>query len=218
MNDQSLKEGLKITKSRLRLLSEIIFLLIFSFMFWQGNIQAWALFWVVGIAVSLVFSRLYCGWVCPIGTFMRLQSWIYDKLNLRRYSVSSSAFITVLRLLFVAAFFAGMYAVRGLGWQLNIIMILVGAGLISSFFLSEDFWHRVCPHGTVLYVSTSPSKFSMNLDEDICTGCGLCEKTCPYGAITSREDSGIRKINNNECLTCHDCEKVCPVDAISYSS
>ncbi|SDM43868.1 4Fe-4S binding protein [Halarsenatibacter silvermanii] len=97
-------------------------------------------------------------------------------------------------------------------------MILVGAGVISSFFLSEDFWHRVCPHGTVLYVSSSPAKFKMNLDEDLCTGCGLCEQACPSGAITSYENSNIRKINNNECLTCHDCEDVCPVNAINYSA
>ena len=56
-------------------------------------------------------------------------------------------------------------------------------------------------HGTILYVSSSPSKFRMNLDKDICTGCGLCEEICPSGAITSRDVSDIRNINNNGGMT-----------------
>ncbi len=212
------QEGINITKSRLRLLSEIVFLLLFSFIFWQGRVQMWALFWAAGVLFSFVFSRAYCGWACPIGTIMRFQSWLYDKLGIERPKITNTTLVTLLRLIIVAVFFAGMYAVRVLGWQINIILIVLGSGVISSFFVTEDFWHRLCPHGTVLNISTRTAPLKMSIDEDECTGCGLCEEACPNESIDTVGTTDIRHINKSECLTCHDCEKACPVDAIDYGS
>lgn len=50
------------------------------------------------------------------------------------------------------------------------------------------------------------------LDEDKCTHCRLCEKICPYFAITY--DEGI-KINPDKCFGCGLCISKCPVEALS---
>ena len=203
------------SKPSIRLLIEILFLILFAFLFFQGNLQVWVLLWFAGILASFIFSRVYCGWMCPIATIMRFQSWIYDKLNIDRIKITNSSLLTVVRYILIAVFFVGMITVRVGGVRLNIILYLVTAGVALSFLFEENFWHHICPHGTVLGLSNKPAPVQMRIDEDKCTGCGLCEQVCPNQTIEECEE-GIRKIDNKECLVCQDCAAVCPVDAISY--
>jgi len=50
------------------------------------------------------------------------------------------------------------------------------------------------------------------IDSSICTGCGLCERSCPVKAISY--DDGVCLIDNTECITCMCCHELCPEDAI----
>jgi heterodisulfide reductase subunit A len=54
------------------------------------------------------------------------------------------------------------------------------------------------------------------VDEELCRGCGICEKTCEYGAITLEESNGLFKSSVNEaiCTGCGACAVACPVRAI----
>ncbi len=49
-----------------------------------------------------------------------------------------------------------------------------------------------------------------------CTGCGLCRKNCPVGAI-SGERKGIHAINPNTCIQCGKCFEVCRFTAVNVS-
>jgi len=56
------------------------------------------------------------------------------------------------------------------------------------------------------------------VDEDLCSGCGICEDLCPYSAIEIKElDDGKRKSEINEalCKGCGVCGAACPSGAIS---
>ncbi len=56
-----------------------------------------------------------------------------------------------------------------------------------------------------------------SVDEDKCIGCGLCEETCPYGAI-SLVDLGSRrvaKVVSASCKGCGACGAGCPAHAIT---
>lgn len=50
------------------------------------------------------------------------------------------------------------------------------------------------------------------VDEDLCTSCRLCEKICPYFAITYK---GKIEIDPEHCFGCHLCVSQCPVHALS---
>jgi heterodisulfide reductase subunit A-like polyferredoxin len=48
------------------------------------------------------------------------------------------------------------------------------------------------------------------VDEERCTGCGLCQANCPYEAIKVDEESGIARVNEVLCMGCGACSSMCP--------
>ena len=52
-----------------------------------------------------------------------------------------------------------------------------------------------------------------SINKDLCIGCGVCEETCPLGAITA-DAEGKREINADVCVDCGSCAGACPVGAI----
>ncbi len=51
-----------------------------------------------------------------------------------------------------------------------------------------------------------------DVDPDKCTGCALCVKSCPVGAIAI--EKGRIKFNYNKCILCLCCHEFCPENAI----
>jgi len=56
------------------------------------------------------------------------------------------------------------------------------------------------------------------VDEKLCTGCGNCVETCPFGAISMRKREGVLDLSEIDpllCKGCGNCVVACPVKAIS---
>ncbi|MCK5132894.1 MAG: 4Fe-4S binding protein [Candidatus Sabulitectum sp.] len=53
----------------------------------------------------------------------------------------------------------------------------------------------------------------VEVQEEPCIGCGICEQVCPMGAIAVQ--GGIAVIDYDLCTACGQCMDVCPVDAIT---
>ena len=52
----------------------------------------------------------------------------------------------------------------------------------------------------------------IEIDRDICNGCGLCVIVCPTGTMSLREDKATA--SGGESIFCGHCEAVCPQEAI----
>ncbi len=52
----------------------------------------------------------------------------------------------------------------------------------------------------------------IDIDKDLCTGCGECIDACPFEALELIDDIAVV---NEACTLCGACEEVCPVEAIT---
>ena len=55
----------------------------------------------------------------------------------------------------------------------------------------------------------------VNIDRELCVGCGACVDVCPYKAIELRGDKAEFVLE--ECFSCDHCRAVCPADAVAVS-
>ena len=63
------------------------------------------------------------------------------------------------------------------------------------------------------HVLLEPIQASIN--EDICSGCRICNELCPFSAITFDEEKEISAVNSALCQGCGTCVAACPAGAIS---
>ncbi|HSV93778.1 MAG TPA: NADH-ubiquinone oxidoreductase-F iron-sulfur binding region domain-containing protein [Desulfobacterales bacterium] len=66
---------------------------------------------------------------------------------------------------------------------------------------------RKCPAGVCKPL------YYYEIDPDTCTGCGLCLKRCPAGAITGKKKTAHR-IHQEACIKCMECYRSCKFDSI----
>jgi len=69
----------------------------------------------------------------------------------------------------------------------------------ATTILAKD---TVMAEGIVAYVN-----------EDICSGCGICEVLCPYNAIEVDREEKVAKVNEALCKSCGTCCSACPSGA-----
>lgn len=80
-----------------------------------------------------------------------------------------------------------------------------------KYFRDEYIAHisdHKCPAGVCRELIT------YGIDPDNCTGCGLCKKNCPSGAI-SGERKHTHVLDTGKCIKCGICYNVCKFEAVS---
>ncbi|MCJ7668870.1 MAG: 4Fe-4S binding protein, partial [Anaerolineae bacterium] len=55
------------------------------------------------------------------------------------------------------------------------------------------------------------------IDEELCSGCGICAEVCVYDALSLNERKGVMTINEVLCKGCGACTAACPSKAIKLS-
>ncbi len=205
--------------NRLRLLSQSCFLLLFAALVFLDQFRIWQiLFLFSGLLGTLLFSRFYCGWICPMKTLLQLQSFLYRKAGIERPQRPAK---TRPRLAGTAA--AVKWALLTIYIYLSVVkgwehpLLLLALALFLSFFAEEALWHRdICPFGTLLSLPGRVSRKRLRIDQEKCLACGICQKYCPADCILTL-DSGKRKIKAQECLACGQCRQICPTEAVQFT-
>lgn len=176
------------------------------------------------VAGTLVFGRLFCGWICPVG-FLSDLAGLAGKLSKSGMKAQDRfgylQFGALAAVLLLSAFTLDVLAIADplVIFQRSLYMVLAGAGvpvvlllIVAASLAASRFWCRaLCPLGGLLGVLSLASPFGRRLD-DKCISCGKCHRSCPMGAV-SKENQW----DATACTKCLKCEAVCPNGSISFS-
>ena len=58
---------------------------------------------------------------------------------------------------------------------------------------------------------------TLELHEDICVGCGICETVCPH-SVFALGSSKARIVDRDLCMECGACARNCPTDAVTVQA
>jgi len=179
----------------------------------------WYVLYGGALVTSLIWGRLYCGYLCPFGAFTQIISkisplkkkmptTIHSKLVYLKYAILATV---------VAGVFAGsgwitgvepfqtFFLLQGDWWMWPIMM----AAVILSVPFNRFYCSYVCPAGAVLSIAGRARVREIRRWPE-CDRCRVCERSCPQSAISGP------KISVLECFNCRDCEKnylnikICP--------
>ncbi len=196
-------------------LIQIVILGLFVALIVTGKVQLWMGLVLLGIIAALIFSRLYCGWICPINTAMRAVSWVKKKLSIKGFKIPEILTRPWVRYLVLGMFFVTFALVMITGRKLPVLPGLFAAGILLTIFFPEELWHRyLCPYGTLFSLTGSKSKYAMIIDQNLCNSCGKCKEVCPAAAV--EKDGRQFTITKQDCLVCTDCAVECKQNAIGY--
>ena len=194
---------------------QILFLALFVVLAAKEKIQIWMGIFVLSVLASLVFSRFYCGWLCPINTVLKPVTWVKKKLHIKSLKVPNFLKKTWVRIFMLVLFLGILAFTLKTGKKLPVLPISVALGFVLTLFFPEELWHRyLCPYGAILSLPSRKAKYGMKIDQEKCISCGKCMKVCPSVAIT--KEGKKYSITKNDCLVCRACAEVCPVEAITY--
>jgi polyferredoxin len=106
--------------------------------------------------------------------------------------------------------------VFGYGYQAYRTAWFIGLIFLIILFLNRirpRFWCRtLCPLGALLGLCSRMSILRLEKDDEKCTDCKLCTKSCQGAASPIPGEDW----ENAECVACFNCFNVCPEDALAF--
>jgi Pyruvate/2-oxoacid:ferredoxin oxidoreductase delta subunit/Na+-translocating ferredoxin:NAD+ oxidoreductase RnfG subunit len=187
----------------------------------------WYALFGLALATSIIWGRLYCGYLCPFGAFTQILhnlSPIKIKIPMRiqkRLIIAKYLVLVVIASgvalgdLWITGFepFQTFFFLTGQWWM----WLIAAAAVLASIPAERFFCRYFCPAGAVLSLAASLRLMEIRRWPE-CKQCLVCQRTCPTGAIVGS------KISSLECMNCRECEmnylspKMCPHYSIQRSN
>jgi polyferredoxin len=186
---------------------------------------------VAFLAISLIFRKAFCGWLCPIGTLSEwlwqggrevfgrtwtLPRWADIPLRSLKY-VLMGLFVWVVVTMPVVEIYAFLTSPYGLVADVKMLDFFRDAGrltiqvcavLLILSVVTKNFWCRyLCPYGALMGLVSLLSPTRIVRDPIACIDCGKCAKACP----SSIPVDVLAMVRTPECNGCLTCVSVCPV-------
>ena len=188
---------------------------------------------ILVVILTVLFGRLYCSVICPLGVMQDCVSWLGRKQKKNRYSYSKPKNwlrYTVL-VLFIADLVVGIGAIAALiepysifgrivnsivspkGWVVPAVAVVTFIVIFILAWLNGRTWcNTICPVGSILGLLSRFSLFKPVIDTAKCNGCKKCARNCKAACINPEAHS----IDCSRCVVCFDCLGNCKQGAITY--
>ena len=208
---------------------------IFGFPFWPQDFYLFVLFMILGVVFvilfTVIFGRIFCGWICPQTIFLemvfrRIEYWIEGDRGAQIRLAKQEWNAEKIRK-------------KGLKWSIFLVISFFIANVFLAYLISSDELFKMIEDGPESHLSTLIALL-------IFTGVfyfvfvwfreQVCIIACPYGRlqgvlldnksinvaydfVRGEKELGRAKLNKNEdraasgkgdCIDCHQCVHVCP--------
>lgn len=210
---------------------------------WLAKIQFWPAFYALNIGVvavlvvlTLVFGRIYCSVICPLGVMQDVVSWLHGRRKRNRFTYSKEKKWLRYGMLgvFIISAVAGINAVVSLLAPYssygriasslfkpvyeagNNVLASIAEHFNSYAFYSVDVWMKNLP--TLIIASVT---FVAIVILAWRGGRTYCNTICPVGTILSffaRFSWFKVRIDESKCVNCGLCTKNCKASAIDFKN
>jgi len=178
---------------------------------------------------AIIAGPVFCGWICPFGTFQEWIGKIGRRIFGKRYNAMVPAkldrllrylryvvlvWIVVMtaisaKLVFSAFdpyfalfnFWTGEVAITGFA--------VLGVVIALSLVIERPFCKYACPYGALLGVTNLFRVFKVRRNTSTCIDCKACDRACPMNIKVS----ATQTVHDHQCIACMACtsEQACPV-------
>ncbi len=183
-------------------------------------------FYILGaiLLLTLLLRRVFCGYMCPIGT---ISEWLQSgarRVGIRPIKVpygldrglallKYAVLVIVLFITYRASelLFRGFdpcYALLSRhGEDITVwTYVVTGAVVVGSLFVVMPFCRWLCPLAAVLNPFSRFGLTRITRDENACTDCGECSTACPMAIPVDK----VKTVTAARCMSCMDCLDACP--------
>lgn len=184
---------------------------------------------LLGVLAALLFGTIFCGYLCPFGSFQEWIGKLGKKLFPQKYNrMVSKKLDRVLRYLRYGVLIMVLYqtAVSAklvfqsvdpyyalFNFFTNEVAvsayIMLGLIIVLSLFIERPWCSYLCPYGAFLSLFNPIRLFQLRRNKSTCVGCKKCDRVCPMNI----EVSGQEVIRDLRCISCHQCtsDVACPI-------
>lgn len=214
-----------------------------GYLSWLAKIQFWPALLAMNVVVvvvlallTLIFGRIYCSVICPLGVMQDVISWLHGrrKKNRFRYSAEHRWLRYGILVAFIICFIAGVGSVVALLspyssygrmaenilrplWSLgNNGLAAIAAHFNSYAFYTVDVWIKSLPTFAIAIVSLLViAHLAWH------HGRTYCNAVCPVGTMLSflSRFSWLKvRINEDKCINCGLCSRNCKASCIDFKN
>jgi len=150
------------------------------------------LFFLIPLIFALLFGRVFCAGVCPLGAIQELTGFKPVKLPKAVESVMAAVPFIYLALAVLFAAMESQFIICKYDPFVGIFrldakytMIIFGVLLLlAGIFINRPYCRYLCPYGVFLNIFSRFAGKHLTITPAECTNCRLCEEdACPYDAI-----------------------------------
>lgn len=189
---------------------------------------------IAWLIITLLLGRVYCSVACPLGTLQDIASWLDKRIQNRGkgnyHFMPGDWRLRGITLLLVAVCSSDRRSTYVAHYSDPLTLFMQDAGIaylalgnvvaivitLAVLFLAwrggRTFCNTVCPIGTTLGAVSQFSLMQLDINPDLCVGCGACERECKSSCVNALQHT----IDHSRCVMCMNCAAACPNDAIKY--